>query len=761
MPRRRLRVGGVVQGVGFRPFVFNLAESLDLTGWVSNTSAGVILEIQGPGASLDAFATRLRTEEPPLARIVSVVVEDIVPEDDPVPFFIKPSENTPGTDTLIPADVATCADCLADMRRPGDRREGYAFTNCTNCGPRWTIISRIPYDRPFTSMAPFAMCPECQAEYDDPRDRRFHAQPNACPVCGPRVWLEVGPETFDDQVMTRAATLLADGRILALKGLGGFHLATDAGNEKAVTRLRDRKMREAKPLAVMAADLDAARTLGLLDGDAEALMNAPQSPIVLLPKREGTYLAPAVAPGHGRIGVMLPYTPLHHLLFDALAPHGVRTLVMTSGNSSDEPICLENDEARHQLGKIADGLLLHDRGIVRRADDSVVQILDGETHFFRRSRGYAPVPVFVRGEGADILAVGPELKNTVCVLKRDRAFLSPHIGDLENLKAFGFFEETIGTLQGVLETEPAVIAHDRHPGYFSTQWARKQEARGRRLVGVQHHHAHMVAVMAEHLHPGPVLGLIMDGTGYGDDGTIWGGEILLGDATGYSRLGHFDPAPLPGGDAAIKAPWRTAVSYLRQAFGDRRVEEFLPPSFAEQHVGPVLEMLRKNINSPLTSSCGRLFDAVAALTGRWSVARYEAQAAIELMTLTTRAAVEAAPPWPGIGIGETLVLPTGPLVAAAAGDVRDGATAEEISARFHATLIRLLTEAARRAAADTGVRDVVLGGGVFQNEILMGGLDAALQEAGLRVLRPVQVPANDGGVALGQAVIARATCGSA
>ena len=539
--RRRLLVNGIVQGVGFRPFVFNLAESLDLAGHVTNTSEGVVIEIQGAVGTLDLFCRRLRDEAPPLADITSVGERDSATVQGAAGFIILPSENRPGTSTLIPPDVATCPDCRREILDPDDRRHGYPFTTCTNCGPRWTIIRRIPYDRPFTSMGPFTMCPRCQAEYDNPRDRRFHAQPNACPECGPQVWLVGG----SDDPLTETAHLLAAGKIVAIKGLGGFHLAVRADDEKAVGRLRRRKNREAKPLAVMVRDLKAASTLALV-GEAEArLLTSPAAPIVLLEKRAAAHLAAtAVSAGHRRLGVMLAYTPLHILLLEALAPLGVTALVMTSGNAGNEPICLGNEEALTRLEGIADHWLLHDRDIVRRADDSVVQWLPDGPLFFRRSRGFAPVPVALSGTLADgdpVLAVGPELKNTICLLQENRAFLSPHIGDLANLEANLFFRETAATLQIILECAPRIIAHDLHPGYFSTAFAREQP--DVTLVGVQHHHAHLAAVLAEHGLDRPVIGLIMDGTGFGTDGTIWGGEILVGNARAFTRLAHLDCVP--------------------------------------------------------------------------------------------------------------------------------------------------------------------------------------------------------------------------
>ena len=756
--RRRLHVDGVVQGVGFRPFVFNLAESLGLSGWVSNSSAGVFVEVEGPPDALDSFRRRLEGDAPPLARIVSVT-ESLLPPDGGAGFAILPSEDSPGTSTLVPADAAVCADCLGEIRDPDDRRCSYPFINCTHCGPRWTIIDRIPYDRAFTSMAPFTMCERCRAEYEDPRDRRFHAQPNACADCGPRVWLEGDGIADAGPPLEAAARLLADGRILAIKGLGGFHLAVRADDEAAVVRLRVRKGREAKPLAVMVADLDGIRELAAPTDDEIAALRSPEAPIVLV-ARQNDRLAAAVAPGHRRLGVMLPYTPLHHLLFDALAPHGVGCLVMTSGNAGDEPICLENDEALARLAGIADAWLLHDRGILRRADDSVVQCLDDGPLFFRRSRGFAPLPVIVRGSrasGPTVLAAGAELKNAVGLLKGDRCFLSPHVGDLENLATHDFFRETVRTLTALLECEPEALACDRHPGYHSSRWAREEAARrGLPLVEVQHHHAHMVATMAEHGLDGPVVGLILDGTGYGDDGTIWGGEILAGDAAGYRRLGCLEPLPLPGGDAAVRAPWRTAVGLLQAIHGDD-----LPdlPWLRDRPVGAVLEMIAKGVNTPRTSSCGRLFDAAAALTGRWSEVGYEAQAAVQFTALTTLEEARGAPSVPVVidQVGELLILRSIPLVSGST-HLRDiPSNSHAFAAAFHRSLADLLVEATASIARREGLRDIVLGGGSFQNEILLTLVSEGLTRWGLVVHRPIQLSPNDGGLALGQAVIARAS----
>ena len=678
----------------------------------------------------------------------------------------------------MPPDVTVCADCRREVTDPADRRHGYPFINCTNCGPRWTIIDRIPYDRPFTSMARFTMCAACQAEYDDPRNRRFHAQPNACPECGPQVQLvDNQGQPVAGPALEGAARLLADGRIVAIKGLGGFHLAVRADRQEAVTRLRRRKGREAKPLAVMVSDLVAARRLARIDEEESRQLTSPAAPIVLLERRADDLgdppLAPAVCGAHRRVGIMLAYTPLHVLLLEKLAALGVPALVMTSGNASEEPICIDNDQALRRLASIADNLLLHDRDILRRADDSVLQVIPCGPVVFRRGRGLAPVPVhldeeMMAGPGeADeqaVLAVGPEMKNTVCLLKENRAFLSPHIGDLENLEANNFFRESVDTLQELLECRPTIIAHDLHPGYFSTHFAREQEkARPRdiRLVGVQHHHAHMVAVMAEQHLDEPVIGLIMDGTGYGSDGTIWGGEVLVGDAHGFQRFAHLQTMPLPGGEAAVRSPWRTAVALLRRAFGADPATWPALPWLGEHPVEPVLEMLERGLNSPMTSSCGRLFDGVAALTGGFLEARYEAQAAAEFMALTDLARVRAAEPFcpASLDIPDDQgpqVLMTDDLVRAVARAVAQGLSPAEVSARFHRTLIDMLCRAAVAAADETGLCDVVLGGGVFQNEIILMGLMSSLPDFDLQPWRSLQLGPNDGAVALGQAVVARA-----
>ncbi len=759
MPRRRLHVDGVVQGVGFRPFVYNLAGALGLAGWVSNSSRGVFIEVEGPVGALDGFRARLEAEAPPLSRIMSVS-EAAVAAQGGVGFVIRASDDAPGTATLVPADVATCADCLRELRDPADRRFGYPFTNCTSCGPRWTIIDRIPYDRPFTSMASFEMCAACRAEYEDPRDRRFHAQPNACPACGPRLRLVGEAVAAGADPVDEAARLLAAGQIAAIKGIGGFHLAVRADDEAAVARLRRRKRRQAKPLAVMA-PADRVDALAAPTDAERAALAAPDAPIVLVTRRQGAPVAPSVAPRRRRLGVMLPYAPLHHLLFDALAPHGVSALVMTSGNLGDEPICLDDDEAMSRLSDIADLWLLHDRPIRRRADDSVVRVAgSGQTVLIRRSRGIAPAPIFVRGRGRGgppVLAAGADLKNTVALLKEDRCFVSPHVGDVGDLATWDFFRETVRTLTTLLEREPEVLACDLHPGYLSSRWARQAAAeRGLPLVEVQHHHAHMVAVMTEHGLEGPCLGVILDGTGSGTDGTIWGGELLVGDRAGFARVGHLSTFALPGGDAAIRHPWRTAVSCLREAYGDDAPRV---PALSPYDVAGVRWMLSRGLRAPRTSSCGRLFDAVAALCGVGCEARYEAEGAIALTAATTTEAVRRAIPlaWEVSEAAGATVIDVPTLIRGVARALRGGADVATVSARFHAALIASLAEAARRAAAAHGVTRVVLGGGSLQNEHLWTLLPEALAEAGLRPHLPRALPPNDGGICVGQAVVARAT----
>ncbi len=749
--RLRILVNGIVQGVGFRPFVYKLAHDLNLCGFVINSSNGVEIEIQGSEKALRNFVRRLGKEAPPLSEIISLESRSIPPKDC-VGFHIQKSHSTNDARTLISPDISICEDCLRELFDPGDRRYLYPFINCTNCGPRFTIIHNIPYDRPYTSMASFRMCAQCQREYDDPADRRFHAQPNACPACGPNIWYEDAAEDKQRadgyQAIEALARDLLNGSIAAIKGLGGFHLSVDARNDEAVQRLRQRKNREEKPLAIMLADMSAVKMLCRVSGKEEGLLTGPQRPIVLLQKRAGADVSQWVAPGNRRLGVMLPYTPLHYLLFEELKkqqPEKPPVLVMTSANLSEEPIAISNDEARQRLKRIADRFLMHNRDILVRADDSVLMIPEKHPLFLRRSRGYVPRPVFLKNKGPSVLAVGGELKNTICLTKGNRAFLSQHIGDLENLKANRFFEEAIEHLQRILEIRPQAVACDRHPGYFSTQWAEVQKLRP--LFYVQHHHAHLASVLAEWRLEEPVIGIILDGTGYGYDKTIWGGEVLIGGFTQIQRYARLQPLPLPGGDAAIKQPWRTAVSYLYAALDGQ-----LPslPFMRNKPVEMILQMLDKKINTPLTSSCGRLFDAVAAMSGGRTEIRYEAQAAIELTQSVSRLPDETY----DFEINNGTILIT-PLIRSLVNDLILRKSFSYIAGKFHQTLITLFTEIAIRARKETTLRTVVLSGGVFQNELLIRGLTQSLENQNFTVYNQRRIPPNDGGIALGQAAIAR------
>lgn len=759
----------MVQGVGFRPFVYNLARGLGLTGWVSNTAAGVELAVQGPPEAVEEFFARLVSQAPPLADIHEVHQRETEPEPGESEFVIQASQAGKRS-TLISPDVAVCEACLAEMNDPGDRRHGYPFINCTHCGPRYTIIEDLPYDRPQTTMRAFTLCPACQAEYEDPSDRRFHAQPNACPVCGPRLWLAdaAGVELDEPAPIAAAVRAMAEGQVLAIKGLGGFHLAVDAKNPAAVERLRSRKLREEKPLAVMVANLAAARALAELDDDSAQALSRRERPIVLAPLRPASGLAPAVVPNNRLLGLMLPYTPLHHLLLAEAKRRGMDALVMTSGNISDEPICLDNDEAVCRLGgsaprgAIADLMLLHDRDIYLRSDDSVVRVVDGALRQMRRSRGFVPSPLILRAELAPpgcppILAVGGHQKNTLCLLRGREAFVSQHVGDLDDLRTLEFFELTAGHLSRILEAKPKVVACDLHPDYLSSQWAARQ---GLPLVKVQHHHAHAVAVMAEHGLSGQVLGLSLDGTGYGDDGTVWGGELLLAGLAGYSRLGRLRPFSLPGGEAAVKEPWRVGLALLVEALGLEEAAK-LDLELIRAHgdkLELVAKMMERSLNTPRTSSLGRLFDGVAALCGlRFSVA-YEGQAAVELEQAMERPAEE------GYDFslredGGLLELDWASVVEEIVADVSAGADAARVSARFHAGLLSWLSTWVLAGAESSGLGQACLGGGCFMNATLLAGLPPLLEAAGLEAYSAAQAPSNDGGLSLGQAVAAAAAWG--
>lgn len=743
--RKRLEIVGIVQGVGFRPYLFRLAAGGGLSGTVRNTSGGVEVEVQGAARDVEEFVRRLPNEAPPLARIFDVTTE-FVPVRPDAGFTILKSR--PGSDrlALILADVATCDACLKELFDPADRRHLYPFINCTECGPRFTITRDIPYDRALTSMADFAMCGRCRAEYEDPNDRRFHAQPIACPDCGPKLWLHGSTEDPISGTKRR----LSEGLVVAVKGLGGFHLAVHANDDRAVRTLRERKHRAGKPLAVMVRDLDVARRFCELDARSASALTAVERPIVLLRRRPEAPCAPSVAPGLDQVGLFLPYTPLHHLLFRE-APFDA--LVMTSGNLSEEPIAADDEDALERLGGIADAFLLHDRRILHRTDDSVVRVA-GRVHSVRRSRGFVPVPILLNREAPPIIAAGGELKSTICLTRGRFAFLSSHVGDLENVEALAFFQETVAHFENLLGVAPKVIAHDLHPHYFSTRWAMQQ---GLQRIPVQHHHAHIAACMAEHRLEGRVIGVALDGTGYGPDGTIWGGEILLADYERFERAAHLAPFPLPGGTAAIKAPWKVAAALLHH-LGMPLLDQ--PIDFARRldraKTVNLLRMIDRGFNSPMTSSCGRLFDAVAALVGLKQEVSYEGEAAI-LLEAAIDETDQGAPYVMPLTGGR---LETGPLLAAIVRDLVAGVPGGAISRRFHDGLVESLRRAAAALRDRTGIDRVCLGGGCFQNGWLLTRLEAQLVQDRFSVYVPETVPANDGGISLGQAAVAARCAGA-
>ncbi|MEV5963407.1 carbamoyltransferase HypF [Kribbella sp. NPDC051952] len=744
--RGRFLVTGVVQGVGFRPFVYSLARELGLSGQVGNTAAGVIAEVEGAAVAVDAFGHRVRTDAPPLAAVATVTFEP-VPSRGGTEFAILDSTAGPGR-TLVSPDVATCADCLAEFTDPSDRRYRHPFISCTNCGPRFTIITELPYDRPATTMADFPLCPDCTREYADPADRRFHAQPIACPACGPRLQLvQPGLETaYDEDALAAAHGLLVDGAILAVKGLGGFHLVCDAGDQAVVSTLRKRKDRGDKPFAVMAADLDAARRIAWIDAAEEELLTGSRHPIVLLRRRTGAAVAEAVAPGNPDLGVMLPYTPLHHLLFDQPGPC---VLVMTSGNLSGEPIVTTDDEAVTRLSGLADAWLGHDRPIHVPCDDSVVRIVDAVELPVRRSRGYAPFPIDLPVPVLPALAVGGDLKNTFCLGDGQYAWLSAHVGDMDDLATLQAFERAERHLEDLTGVRPEVLVADKHPAYRSRQWA-ELHADGRPVIGVQHHHAHIASVLAEHRHQGRVIGFAFDGTGYGDDGAVWGGEVLLADYAGFERVAHLKYVPLPGGDAGVRNPCRMALSHLRAAGLPWHPDLPSVRACARAELELLAVQLDRDIACAPTSSMGRLFDAVSSLAGVCHRSGYEAQAAIELEGLVSSDR--------GLGRYEFAVtgeeIDPAPMLAAVVRDVLGGVGPGVVSARFHQGLAELMVTLADRVRAVQGLNTVALSGGVFVNTVLLSATTRALTGAGFTVLRPRRVPPTDAGLALGQLVVA-------
>lgn len=781
-----------MQGIGFRPFIYKEALRLGLAGHVLNHSSGVTIEAEGEQEAIAGLIEAIKTSPPPFADIHSVEPQEIEPKGERT-FEIIESRDMGTADTLISADIATCDECLRNICDQKNRRFEYPFTNCTNCGPRYTIIEGIPYDRPKTSMKSFKMCPECEAEYKNPLDRRYHAQPNCCPVCGPS--LEVRGAKYEVQsAISDVIKYLSYGKIVAIKGLGGFHLAVDATNEGAVLRLRKRKMRDEKPFAVMMPDPETVRLYCELSHDEEKILTSPQRPIVLLRKKvrspkskvRNQKIAEAVAPNNCYLGVMLPYTPLHHLLFLRAKNEKQKTiaLVMTSANISDEPICYKNDEAIERLKDIADYFLLHNRDIYIRTDDSITRVMNGRPLMIRRARGYTPQPIAIgpkykaESRKYEILSVGAELKNTICLLKGGKAFISHHIGNLENSASYEAFEQAIDHLSKIFDIKPSIIAHDMHPEYFSTKWAFQIKSFHPQLIAVQHHHAHIASCMAENRIDGPVIGIALDGTGYGTDSNIWGGEILIADYKDFRRAGHFEYIPLPGGDAAIKNPWQVAVAYSVEALKCPSVgfiKDAIPAlnGISDEKIGIVLQMIEKRVNTPLTSSCGRFFDAAASILGIRNHVNYEGQAALELEMLASRWKDKVQGPKTKIGpnlkdqrneyypflINKNNLYITicyVDTIKAIIEDLKQGVEKGEIAYRFHNTIAAALTEAVLKVSSVSGIRNVALSGGCFQNILLSEKLKKSLEGVGFSVYTHSLVPPNDGGISLGQAAIARA-----
>ncbi|MFI0961698.1 carbamoyltransferase HypF [Streptomyces sp. NPDC021080] len=773
--RRRVVVTGVVQGVGFRPFVYTLAEELGLTGWVTNNARGVEAEVEGPAAGVAEFCARIGTRPPPLAVVESVEHEAVPLENDGSVFTIRPSSGGPGR-TLVSPDTATCDACLSELADPADRRYRHPFITCTHCGPRFTIVTSLPYDRAGTTMADFPMCADCAREYADPADRRFHAQPIACPACGPRLTLRTGADDPGElrgaEALAEARRLLAEGAVVAVKGIGGYHLACDAGDPAAVRTLRKRKNRGGKPFAVLAGSLETVRRLARVGPEERELLLGPRKPVVLLRRRAGAgdEIAPGVAPGSPDLGFMLPYTPVHRLLLGLPGdPPGPAVLVMTSGNRSGEPIVTDDAEALTRLAGLADAWLAHDRTVHVPCDDSVVRVCAGAELPVRRSRGYAPFPIALPVPVVPALAVGGDLKNTFCAGDGRYAWLSAHVGDMDDLATLNAFERATGHLTDLTAVAPRLLVADRHPGYRATQWARRTaEARGLTLRQVQHHHAHVASAMAEHGLDGsaPVIGIAFDGTGYGDDGAVWGGEVLLADYDGYRRFAHLAYVPLPGGDAAVRNPYRMALSHLRAA-GLPWSDELPCAAAATPEERRLLErQLERGLNCVPTSSMGRLFDAVSSLSGVCHRVEYEAQAAMELENAALddltgpladderndayRFMLRAVRQGPGV----PLIADPAPVLAAAVADVRAGVTAGPVARRFHRAVTGLVLEVCTVARKRTGIDTVALSGGVFCNALLTEGCGAVLEHRGFTVLRHHRVPPNDGGLALGQLIVA-------
>ena len=740
-----VQIEGVVQGVGFRPFIYGLAQQHDLKGWVLNDERGVTIEVEGEKDRVDGFLSGL-SSSPPIAIIEKTSILHLPPfgYND---FEIRSSKEGTEKLALISPDIATCKDCLDELFDPQDRRFHYPFINCTNCGPRFTIIEGIPYDRKNTTMAPFMMCPLCSREYQDPLNRRFHAQPNACPACGPalKLFVNSGREIPTHDPIRETVALLKMGKIVAIKGLGGFHLACDATREEVVASLRARKYREDKPFALMCRDLKVIDRLCLLDDLSRELLESKERPIVVLPKRAGAKVAGSVAPFQKTLGVMLPYAPLHHLLF----AEGVDVLVMTSGNVSDEPIAFKDIEAFDRLKQIADLFLIHDREIHTRCDDSVVKPIEGTMTFLRRARGFAPFPIKLKRHGKSILACGADLKNTFCLTKGDFAILSQHIGDMENFETVRSFEQGVELLKQLFQVEPAFVVHDLHPDYLSTRYAIGLDIP---KIGVQHHFAHALSCMAEYGSEGPGLAVVMDGTGYGEDGTVWGGEFLEVTLSEYRRLGHLRYIPLPGGDMAVREPWRMAAAYLERIYGELEESQMpLIKGFDLERWSQIRLAMRAQINSPPCSSMGRLFDAVSALVGVRETVNYEGQAAIELEQMVEQGEMGEYPFEILVEDNKTLTINPDPVIEAMVEDIRKKESPFVVSARFHNSVARVISRMALRIREEYGLSDIFLTGGVFQNHVLLGRVWDILKQDGFRVHTHQRVPPNDGGISLGQA----------
>lgn len=748
---RSIRVTGIVQGVGFRPFVHRMAVRHELAGWVRNVAGVVEIHVEGGEEELDAFEGALRMHAPPIARIDSLHSSASLPTGA-VGFRITDSVDAEGQ-RPVPPDVATCPQCEAELHDPAGRRFRHPFITCTDCGPRYTVIASLPYDRERTSMSAFPMCEACRDEYNTVGARRHHAETIACNACGPRTWLARADGTTlleGDAAIRQAAALITEGRIVAVRGIGGFHLACDATSETAVRRLRERKHRDAKPLAVMVRAIADAWAIASISPDEARMLSGPERPIVLLQIRAGSSIAPSVAPGLDWIGVMLPSTPLHHLLLRG----AVRPLVMTSGNLSDEPIAMGNAEARLRLAGIADDFLLHDREILSRVDDSVVRCVDGAPVIMRRSRGYAPLPLQIPiVSPVPLVAVGPHLKNTFALVQDDTCYVSPHIGDLDGVEALTHFRATLDRYRDLFRITPRVAVRDLHPGYLSTRIA--NELGLERVIAVQHHHAHVAAVMAEHRVTERVVGVALDGTGYGDDGNVWGAEVLVADLESYARKAHLAYAPLPGGDKAAREPWRVAAGYLSRDPAAASAFACAFEGITDEQLAIVAQQIERGLNAPLASSMGRLFDAAAAVLGVRRGMSYEGQAAMELESLAgTR---DAAPfEMPAREVGGLLVMDPVPLLIALGERRRLHDDVRTLAARFHETVIDTIARVARRVAEDAETTTIVLSGGSFQNARLLSGVRRRLRDGGFRVLVPRQLGPNDGAISYGQAAVAAA-----